>query len=174
MVANILTAEVRARRLQLVRIRRAVESDIPWLRQQLQDFAAAYPVRLTVPDDHAEVVLGTLIREQYVAIAEREDEDGQPTVRVGLIAGVLGPHPFAPAMQCATQLFWWVTPEFRRSTAGARLLADFEAWVESVNPDIALFSLAANSPVHRGSLAGRGWMPTETWFARVKRTGVPA
>lgn len=147
-----------------MRIRRATERDIPWLLTQLRAFAAAYPVQITIRDAHAEVVLGTLIREQYVALAERTDADG--VTRVGLIAGTLQPHPFDPETLCATSLFWFVTPEHRRSRAGALLFMDFESWAASTGAPIQAFSLVAGSAITTESFTRRGWQVVETMLTR--------
>jgi len=142
-------------------VRRAVLEDIPWLVTELEDFAAHYPVRIPVPHDHAERLLGQLIDTQYVAIASTEDG-----TRVGLIAGVLQPHPFNPDVLCATQLWWWVTPEHRSSSAGARLLGDFERWAASTGADLTSFTVAANSPIHAESMTRRGWRPAEMVYVK--------
>lgn len=150
------------RHLTAVQVRRATPEDVPWLLTQLRDFAAAYPARLRVmgADDFAEDYLGVLIREQYVAIAER---DGQP---VGLIAGVCAPHPMNPDLMLATELFWFVPLAHRGTRAGLLLLNDFESWVGEAGADCVNFTLEAGSPVNARILEKRGYVLAETQYLR--------
>lgn len=129
----------------------------------LKAFAAEYPAPLAIygTDEHAEALVGTLIRDQYVALAV--DESG---ASLGLIAGVLGPHLYNPALRIATELWWWVTPPARGSSAGARLLADFEGWAASQGADAIAMTLESSSPVRDDSLERRGYRMTERQFLK--------
>ena len=45
---------------------------------------------------------------------------------VGMIAGVMFPWYFNVKHRSGQELFWYVAPEFRKSTAGVRLLKELE------------------------------------------------
>lgn len=143
-------------------VRRAEQADVPWVLGQLRAFAAAYGTRRSLFGDagHAEALVAGLIEDQFVAIAER---DGEP---VGLIAGVLQPHPFNPDLQVASELWWWVTPEVRGSRAGHLLLDAFEGWALESEADLINFTLEAHSPVRDRTLERRGYRLFERQFLR--------
>lgn len=146
-----------------MRVRAGTLADVPWLCEQLRAFASGYPVPLPIygEDAHVEALVGTLIREQYLAVAETED--GQS---VGLIAGLYQSHPFNPDLRIVTELWWWVTPEARGSRAGAMLLKSLESWADEMNAPMAL-TLESNSALSDDTLARRGYVPVERQFIRM-------
>lgn len=149
-------------------IRCGRDSDGPWVCEQLRAFAAQYPTRRAIwpTDAYAEALVGTLIREQFVAIAE---QDGQP---VGLIAGLAAPHPLNPALLVATELAWWVVPPARGTRAGLLLLDAFDAWAEQSGADLVNMTLEAGSPVSDRCLTRRGYALTERQYVRER--GLPS
>lgn len=44
----------------------------------------------------------------------------------GAILGVVAPHPFNPRVLIATELFWYVEPEYRASKFSVNLVKQFE------------------------------------------------
>lgn len=140
-------------------IRRATHDDVPWLVRELRAFATWNGLRLFGDEAHAEALLGSLIDTQFVAIAMQDDEP------VGLIAGTAGPHPFNPDRVMATELWWWVTPPARGSSAGARLLNAFDEWANE-HADLVSFTLEADSPVNPRTLERRGYRLMEYQFVR--------
>lgn len=105
--------------------------------------------------------MGTLIREQFVAVAE--DRDGRP---VGLIAGVCGPHPLNPDLTIATELAWWVCPPDRGTRAGLELLNAFDAWADARRAHLVNMTLEVGSAVADRTLTRRGYALTERQFLR--------
>lgn len=146
----------------VVLVRRATETDVAWLLVQLRDFAASYPTRRTVwpTDDYAEALVGTLIRTQFVAVAE---EDGQP---VGLIAGVCQPHALNPDLTIATELAWWVVPPKRGTRAGLLLLDAFDAWANESKAHLVNMTIEVGSPVSDRCLTRRGYAMAERQYLR--------
>ena len=142
-------------------VRRATLDDVPWLLAELRAFAAHYPittVSLFGSDAHAEGMLLALIGGQFVAIATRNGE------RLGLIAGGVAPHPYNPDLLVASELWWWVSPAHRGTTAGYRLLASFHEWARQQGADLATMTLASNSQVRPGALERLGYRETERAF----------
>jgi hypothetical protein len=142
-------------------IRPAVAADVPWLVDQLRSFAAFFGTRLSLfPEDPAQAagVVGALVLRGPFFIAE--DTSGAP---VGFIAGVLDAHPFNPGITVLTELFWWVRPAARGSSAGARLLEAFTAFGRA-HADWIVMALEAQSPVHPETLERRGYQPRERSF----------
>jgi len=144
----------------LLVIRRATHEDVPWLLQELRAFAGWNGLRLFGDEAHAEALVGQLIETQFVAIATRGDN------RLGLIAGVINPHPFNPDLDMATELWWWVTPDARGSSAGARLLDAFDQWADESGADLVSFTLESESPVNPRTLERRGYRLAEYQFVR--------
>lgn len=142
-------------------MRRATVEDVPWLLDELREFAAHYPitnVALFGSDAHAEGLLLALIGGQYVAIAHRGDE------RMGLIAGGLARHPYNPDLLVASELWWWVTPAHRGTRAGYALLAAFQRWARHAGADLVTMTLASNSQVRPNALERLGYRETERAF----------
>ena len=110
--------------------------------------------------DNAEALVGTLIREQFVAIAE---EDGQP---VGLIAGVCQPHALNPDLTIATELAWWVVPPKRGTRAGLLLLEHFDTWASGTGAHLVNMTLEVGSPVSDRCLTKRGYAMAERQYLR--------
>lgn len=146
-----------------MRVRAGTLADVPWLCEQLRAFASCYPVRLPIygEDAYVESLVGTLIREQYLSVAE--DESGNA---VGLIAGLYQSHPFNPDLKLVSELWWWVVPEARGSRAGSLLLRDLERWADEMNAPLAL-TLEANTALSDDTLARRGYVPVERQFLRL-------
>ena len=146
--------------LSRVDVRRATLDDVPWLLGELREFAAHYPLPVSLfgSDAHATALLETLIADQFLAIAERNGG------RMGLIAGIVGPHPFNPDLLVASELWWWVSAVHRGSRAGYALLAAFHEWAAASGAHLATMTLAANSAVEAAALERFGYRETERAF----------
>lgn len=137
----------------MITIRRADSADLPWLLTQCRAFSQFFGSQQSLmPDDEtASDTLRGLMDEDvgcfFVA------ENGQ---RLGFIAGLLSPHYFNPALLQLTELLWWVSPEHRGSSAGARLLDAFDAFGRA-HADWVVFSLEEKSPVNPRALERRGY-----------------
>jgi GNAT superfamily N-acetyltransferase len=155
-----------------VDVRRATPDDVPWLVAELREFAAHYPVTnvsLFGSDEYAAALLSTLITDQFVAIAHRGE------VRCGLIAGAVGPHPYNPDLLVASELWWFVSPAHRGSSAGYSLFLAFHAWARDVGADLATMTLASNSAVNTAAFERFGYRETERAYTfAFAETAVPA
>mgnify|MGYP001577507889 FL=1 len=129
---------------------------------QLRAFADQYPTRRAIwpTDQEAELLVGTLIRTQFVAIAE---EDGQP---IGLIAGVCQPHALNQSLTIATELAWWVIGPKRGSRAGLMLLDAFDRWANDSQAHLVNMTLEVGSPVSDRCLTRRGYALAERQYLR--------
>jgi len=146
----------------VITLRRAVALDVPWLLTQCRAFAEFFGSRHSLmPDDITATEKLTQLMDEdvgcfYVA------ENGQ---RLGFIAGVLSPHYFNPDLLQLTELLWWVSPEHRGSSAGARLLDAFDAYGQ-VHAKWIVFSLEHQSPVNPKSLERRGYLLHERSYLK--------
>ena len=141
----------------MITTRLATTDDLDWMLNELRAFDAFFASRVSLfPDDeHAVGVLVGLILEHVVFVAESDK------VPVGFIAGVLAPHFFNPAIRHLSELFWWVVPSARGTSAGARLLARFES-VGRARADWITMTLEADSPVNPSAMLKRGYRAKET------------
>lgn len=143
-----------------MQLRKADLGDLGWLLKQLRAFDVFQGTQMSLfPEDadQAIAVLESLITTQPFIVAE--DFSG----RVGFIAGVLAPHPFNSAVRMLSELFWWVDPRYRGSSAGARLLEAFIAYGKK-NADCIVMTLQAKSPVDPRSLERKGFRLYERNF----------
>lgn len=127
--------------------------DIDWLVTQLREFSRFFGTRLPLFGDEAFVRAGleVQIRDHFVAVAV--DERG---TQLGFIAGILTPHMYNPAIKILCETFWWVMPEHRGTSAGARLLMEFVAFGKA-RADWLGFTLEHHSPVREETLIRHGF-----------------
>jgi len=140
----------------MIRIREATGFDVPWLLEQLREFADFYGTKRSLfPSDDAvaHALITHLITQGkfFLAVDHASDKC------VGFIAGLLGPSAYNPEITQLTELFWWVAPSRRGSSAGARLLNRFEEYGREVGADWLVMTLEAKSPVDPASLERRGF-----------------
>lgn len=140
-----------------ISIRRASQSDIVWLLDQLQKFSAFYGTKRSVfgPMETSHAFVLMLIRDHLVFIADDADV-GQ----IGFIAGIVANHPYNPEIFVLTESFWWVDEAYRGSRAGLMLLNEFTAWGKA-NADWTIMTLEHHSPVNEKTLTKRGYKPIE-------------
>lgn len=138
----------------MIVIRSATREDIPWLLEQLRAFSLFYGTKAPLfPDDPAaaasilEVQVGRA-NPFFLAVVRGD--------RAGFISGALVTHPYNATIRILQELFWWVAPEFRGSSAGARLLEHFETYGRA-HADWILMTLEAKSPIDPRSLERRGF-----------------
>lgn len=148
-----------------------------WLVSQLRAFSDFFTSKFKLFPHDEEAVrrkLKILIDEHFVRIAETQDNTallnavtGRPLgeIRVGFIAGMHSEHFFNPEIKTFTELFWWVTPEYRGSSAGVRLLEAFIDYGDA-RPGWICFGLEHNSPVKDETLLKRGFRHQERSFLK--------
>lgn len=141
-----------------VEVRRAATSDIPWLIEQLHAFEAFANFKRPIMDDEvrAGVQLADMIDKHVVLIAQEAGE-GEP---LGFISGYKTPHPFNPDITVLCETFWWVLEAARGSSAGAKLLLEFEA-IGRAEADSIILSLEHNSPIRAAHMEKRGFRLVE-------------
>jgi ribosomal protein S18 acetylase RimI-like enzyme len=142
-------------------IRSANLLDVPWLLDQLREFDQFFGAKKKLfPRDTetATTVLEGLITNQPFFIAA--DTNG----RQGFIAGALTQHPYNPELLVLWEMFWWVAPEYRGSTVGARLLHHFMEYGKANEADWIRMTLETGSPVNPKSLERLGFSEFERGY----------
>lgn len=135
-------------------IRPANLLDVPWLLEQLKQFDHFFNAKKSLFPDNPETatkILEGLITTQPFFVAA--DTVG----RQGFIAGALAPHPYNPELIVLSELFWWVAPQFRGSTVGARLLKYFMCYGVENDVDWIVLTIEAGTPIEESSLERCGF-----------------
>lgn len=140
--------------------RPAEPQDATWILAQLRafDHFAGTTLRLFPDDDEsARLKLLTLIDKHPVFVSELGHPDLPASTRLtGFIIGLLHPHFFNPRIVVLSEMFWWVTPDYRGTRAGALLLHAFEQ-VGRLHADWVVMTLEEKSPVNPLTLERRGF-----------------
>ena len=143
----------------MIQLRDANADDIPWLLEQLKDFSDFFGSKhsLFPSKKYGTEKLRELI-EGHVMCVAHSDIEAKPCV--GFISGILAPHFFNPEIIVLTELFWWVTPEWRNTRTGLMLLEEFIK-VGTQKANWILMTLEEDSPVNPTSLIKRGFKVKE-------------
>lgn len=143
-------------------VRRADLTDIPWLLDQLRAFDTFFASkhRLFPTEEVARAFLEALIGD-----ADQPFFIAQNDVRTGFIGGTIGPHYLNPDLVVLTELFWWVVPAHRGSSAGGRLLVEFEEFGRQRGAQLICMTLEQRT-IDEGlidprSLVARGYVEKE-------------
>lgn len=142
-----------------ISVRKAKISDIDWILKELKAFADSYGTKKSLfgPAEHGKAIIQGLIKNHIFLVAESGEK------LVGLISGYVVPHHFNPEIKMLVETFWWVTPEHRGSSAGARLLSAFEDYGKA-NADWISMTLESESSVSDKALLRRGYILKEKTF----------
>lgn len=138
----------------MITVRRGNHEDIPGILKQLKSFSKFYTGKRSLyPSDPDYAVAGAkVIIDNHLVFVADHAEHGI----VGLIAGFVTPHFFNPEIRVLAEMFWWVDIEFRNTSAGSRLFAEFLNWGKN-NADWVTMVLEHNSPVREETLLKRGF-----------------
>lgn len=133
-------------------VRRAVESDIPFLLIELKKFSQFFNSKYPLYEDEAYVRMGlTGMMENHVLLCATLGE-----TPIGFIGGIVTPHLFNPNIKVLAETFWWVE-EGSRWTKAARLLLEELISYGKQNCHWITFGLEMVSPVNERCLTKRGF-----------------
>lgn len=143
----------------MIEVRRATAADVSWLIEQAEAFEAAAHYKYPLLQDYAFArrAFEAMVEHHVVLIAHEGER------RMGFIAGYRAPHPFNPNIAVLSETFWWVPLAYRGSSAGAKLLFEFEN-VGRFEADWVVLSLEHDSPLRADHLAKRGFRQVERAF----------
>jgi hypothetical protein len=139
----------------MIHVRRATGDDADWILGQLREFShffgTKHPLFPSDADVAASIVHAMIANLVFFIAVDHRTLEPQ-----GFIAGAVGPHPMNPELKTFAEVFWWVTPSRRGSSAGARLLERFVEFGRA-NAQWVIMTLEAKSPVDPASLERRGF-----------------
>jgi RimJ/RimL family protein N-acetyltransferase len=158
-------------------VRPASRADIPWLLEQLRAFAdfsntahSLFPADETVATAIVDSLIAQAGQWRGVFLIAETPADHTP---LGFIVGVLGAHPFNPRVRVLSELFWWVTPSHRGSSAGARLLDAFVGFGKR-HADQVVLTLEHESPDLEAGFVRRGFRLKERTYLLEVPKATPA
>jgi N-acetylglutamate synthase-like GNAT family acetyltransferase len=142
----------------MIHVREATFEDIPWILGELKKFATFMGTERTLfpTEEYATEKLKEVIESHVFCIAESYNKEMTLASSVGFIAGICGPHFFNPEIITLSELFWWVTPEWRNTRAGALLFSEF-MHSGRVRANMIVMTLEEQSPVHEETLTRHGF-----------------
>lgn len=141
-------------------VRQALHSEIPDLIGMAYYFAEKFGRKWSIMpvEHHAKKVLSDMIDHHVLLVSPCGDG------LAGAIGGRFHPHLFNPDVSCLTQLFWWVRPEFKNTSVGARLLDAYETVGEGHKNGVRqmIMGQRIDSPIRDLTWERRGYTLTET------------
>jgi GNAT superfamily N-acetyltransferase len=154
-----------------LRVRLAEKSDKAGIIKQAREFFAASPMGRRVEfDEEGFASFLDCVEASDSAQVWVVDKDGEV---VG-IAGVLAfPLYFAPSFTVAQELFWWIDPAERGTTAAKQMMFEIEGWAEQIGAS-QLFMIALEnerSAAMERVYSRSGFSPIERTFTKEIRHG---
>lgn len=145
-----------------MKVRQAQVCDIPWLTEQLREFAASLGTRHSYIPATAEGIqaeLGAMISNHVLLVSLQDDT---PT---GCIGGLLAPHAMNNELTALVERFWWVDPKYRGGRSAYVLLKEFLSVGDNI-ADVTVVSLEQDSNVSEKMLSKLGLKLYERSFAK--------
>lgn len=146
----------------MIQIRGATLADMPELLVLLKQFQTQAPIhslRSGIPDDfRLQNITGELMRSGLVLVAVTGDQ------LVGMLMAARVQDLWIPEIQQLREVAWYVSPEWRGSSAGYRLLSEYRkigaTLVANGQISDTVLTTMVNSPELK--LNRRGWQQIET------------
>lgn len=148
-------------------IRVADRYDIDVIIEMMRHYAAAGPVKLLATNQNEEhvrkFITALLVGAGRIWLAERDNRV------IGMLIAARNPNLWNPELVYLQELAWWVEPEARNTTAGARLLYAFRDYaideIDSGRCAGYTMSKMINSPDLDYSKLGMNKLE-ETWIGK--------
>jgi ribosomal protein S18 acetylase RimI-like enzyme len=123
-------------------IRMATLEDLPSIMEMGEKFYAESPYSQIKPFnyDGMAVYAKSLIEDHYMLLATKDEEP------VGMAASYMTPLPINPDIYIATEVVFWVDPEYRGTSIAIRLMLALEDAVDTEAPDAKFMSSLSTSP----------------------------
>lgn len=147
-------------------VRHATFKDYEAIKQFMIDFANYNPFNGLHAPKHNDVYANRLIdkfrKQGVVLVAEEKD------IIAGMLIAYIQPDIWLPEVKTMREVAWWVDPEYRGSSAGAKLLNTYvgvgDEMVEA--GVISAYTVTTLGVGDNFNMEKRGWTPIETNFVR--------
>jgi len=155
----------------MMRVRRANHEDIKAFVKQAEAFFAVSPMSERAAFDEpkfAKFCDQALESDTFAFWVV--DRDGEI---VGISGAMTFPLYFAPTIKIAQELFWWIEPEARGTSAGKQMMFEIEGWAEQVGASHLLMIALENdrSKTMERFYGRNGFAPLERIFIKEIRHG---
>lgn len=142
-------------------------ADIKWMYDELVKFDKFMANTRNLFPDHRYAMdfLETSIEKQFVIVTKGRplDDPDQDWIRTGFIVGFLWPNHLNPEIMVLSEVFWWVTDEYRGGRSGLLLLNEFIAFGKEKADQITV-TLQEESKVNDRILTKKGFRARERSF----------
>ena len=141
-------------------IRDVEDKDANKIRQYANDFMDYYPLKIDYEEYDLLKTLEVISDTGIFLVAEKDDEV------VGVVGGIITPHPYAPMHLLGTEMFLWVDKEHRKSTVGPRLLKEFENKCKQKECNYIVMTSTIHTPNFKKYLTKHSYIEVETSYIR--------
>ena len=147
-------------------VRGAVFDDYEAIKRFMIDFANANPFKgLHNPhynDMYANRLIDKIRKNGVALVAEKDGEI------IGMLLAMVQGDIWLPIIKTMREVAWWVDPEHRGSSAGAKLLAEYTKVGDQLvdNNIITAYTITTLGMGDHLNLQKRGWSPIETNFVK--------
>ena len=147
-------------------VRGAVFDDYEAIKRFMIDFANANPFKgLHNPhynDMYANRLIDKIRKNGVALVAEKDGEI------IGMLLAMVQGDIWLPIIKTMREVAWWVDPEHRGSSAGAKLLAEYTKVGDQLvdNNIISAYTITTLGMGDHLNLQKRGWSPIETNFVK--------
>jgi GNAT superfamily N-acetyltransferase len=154
-----------------VRVRRANQEDKTAFVKQAEAFFAASPMseRADFDENGFAKFYDQAIESDTIAfwVVDRAGEV------VGISGAMAFPLYFAPTVKIAQELFWWIEPDARGTSAGKQMMFEIEGWAEQIGANhLFMIALENDRSKTMERVYGRnGFSPIERTFTKEIRHG---
>lgn len=133
-------------------VRRAREEDKEWLWETMLEFSRWWQMGEMLDEDTVRELIDTVVDGHIALIAE----DEKTGARAGVLGAMVTPHPFNRHKRMSQELVWWVAPEYRGTTAGAKLFVTYTNLAKRM-ADYVVISRMVESPIGPEVFTKRGY-----------------
>lgn len=147
-------------------VRGAQFDDYEAIKRFMIAFANANPFKGLHQPEHNDTYANRLIdkiRKQGVALVAEQDGE-----IIGMLLAMINGDMWLPEVKTLREIAWWVDPEYRGSSAGGKLLAEYNRIGElMVEKDIiSAYTITTLGMSDHLNLQKRGWHAIETNFVK--------
>ena len=147
-------------------VRGAVFDDYEAIKRFMIDFANANPFKGRHNPHYNDMYANRLIdkiRKNGVALVAEKDGE-----IIGMLLAMVQGDIWLPIIKTMREVAWWVDPEHRGSSAGAKLLAEYTKVGDQLvdNNIISAYTITTLGMGDHLNLQKRGWSPIETNFVK--------
>jgi GNAT superfamily N-acetyltransferase len=142
-------------------VRDGNSEDVPWLLEQLREFAAFFGSKHSLFDEeYAREYLPQFIDSSLFLVAE--SDEGR---RSGFLGAYITRHPYNPRIDpILSEAFFWVERSHRGGRAAVMLLDAYIEYGKAIGCKWIGFTLETRSPMHEEHLIKRGFHKQESSY----------